>query len=104
MGAPAGNQNGAKGTRWRDAINRALENRSRAAQAEAIDALAEKLLTLCDEGDLGALKELGDRLDGKPKQSVDVGTDDPNRSLVVRMLYGKPDQPGLAIIPIPDAD
>lgn len=89
VGAPLGNTNGARGYRWREAINRALDKRSRAAQAEAIDELAEKLLSLCDEGDLGALRELGDRLDGKPKQMVDVGTSDPDRALVVRVHYGK---------------
>lgn len=71
-GAPRGNQNAAKAKRWSAAIERALEARSRVEQREALDALAEKLLSLCDAGDLGALKELGDRLDGKAKQAIDV--------------------------------
>jgi hypothetical protein len=70
MAAPLGNQNGVKGTRWRDAIDRALSMRSRRDGIEALDALAEKLLALAEQGDLGALKELGDRLDGRSPQSV----------------------------------
>ena len=69
-GAPIGNTNAQKGSVWRNAINRALDKRSRAKQVEAVDELAEKLLAACDAGDLTALKELGDRLDGKPTQPI----------------------------------
>lgn len=75
MAAPIGNQNAAKAKIWSAAIQRALEKRSRLEQKDAIDALAEKLLGLCDEGDLGALKELGDRLEGKPSQMIGIGQD-----------------------------
>lgn len=74
-GAPIGNKNNAKGRKWAQAINRALEKRSLASQREALDELAEKLLTRCDEGDLSALKELGDRLDGKAAQTI-IGDDE----------------------------
>ena len=77
-GAPFGNQNGLKGTRWRDAIDRALKNRSRARQIEALDELAERLLEQCEAGDMTALKELGDRLDGKPGQAIQLGADPDN--------------------------
>lgn len=75
MAAPIGNQHAAKAKRWTMAIERALEKRSRVDQVEALDALAEKLLALADEGDLGALKELGDRLEGKSAQSLAIGGD-----------------------------
>lgn len=71
MGAPVGNTNAAKSRPWAAAIKRALEKRSRFAQMEALDELAEKLLAQCDAGDMTALKELGDRLDGKPTQAVE---------------------------------
>lgn len=71
-GGQPGNQNAANGKRWQAAILRALEARSRIAQKEALDLLAEKLLSKCDEADLQALKELGDRVDGKPSQEMDV--------------------------------
>lgn len=69
MAAPLGNQNAAKAKVWSAAINRALEKRG-VSRAEALDALAEKLLGLADQGDLGALKELGDRLEGKAAQTI----------------------------------
>lgn len=69
MGAPVGNQNAAKAKVWSSAINRALEKRG-VSRAEALEALAEKLLELADDGDLGALKELGDRLEGKAAQTI----------------------------------
>lgn len=76
-GAPKGNQNAAKAKIWHAAIMRALERRdqSRADGIKEIDALADKLLTLVSSGDLAALKEFGDRLDGKPAQAI-VGDND----------------------------
>ena len=71
-GAPIGNKNATKSRPWAAAINRALAQRSLKEQKEALDLLAEKLLAQCDEGDMHALKELGDRLDGKPSQVVDL--------------------------------
>jgi len=38
--------------------------------------LAEKLLASCDENNLMALKELGDRLEGKAAQSITHGGDE----------------------------
>ena len=77
-GAPKGNQNAVKGNRWAQAIDRALEKRSRAAQVNALDELAEKLLENCDAGDMTALKELGDRLDGKTPQGIQLSGDSQN--------------------------
>ena len=77
-GAPKGNQNAIKGRLWNNAINRALEiwdKESRFEGKKALDALAMQLLQKCADGDISALKELGDRLDGKPAQSVTVGED-----------------------------
>lgn len=96
MAAAPGNQYAVKAKRWSQAIDRALANRSRADGIEALDALAEKLLTLADQGDLGALKELGDRIEGKPSQAIDLGSD-PDRPMVqkiVREIVRAPNQDG----------
>lgn len=79
MGAPVGNQNAAKAKIWTAAINRALERRKPADERiKAIDELADKLLEQCAAGDLAALKELGDRLEGKvPQGIIGGGEDDP---------------------------
>jgi hypothetical protein len=70
MPAPIGNQHAVKAKRWSLAIDNALAKRSKADGIQALDALAEKLLLLCDEGDISALRELGDRLEGKPAQAI----------------------------------
>ena len=51
-GGQPGNQNGAKGRRWTEAIERALVRRSERLQVDALMSLAEKLLERCDEGEL----------------------------------------------------
>ena len=72
MGAPVGNHNAAKAKQWQAAILRALEKRGGGDRAKAMDELAEKLLEAVSTGDLPALKEFGDRIDGKPAQSIEA--------------------------------
>ena len=83
MAAAIGNQYAAKSKRWSDAINKALEKRSKKAGIDALEALAEKLLEKVDEGDITAIKELGDRIEGKPVQAV---TNDGDTPFVVQVL------------------
>lgn len=71
VGAPTGNQNARKAKLWTQAIERALAKRSKADMNAALDLLAENFLKECDKGNLVALKELGDRLEGKPVQAVE---------------------------------
>ena len=68
-GAPLGNTNAVKGKRWANAIDKALENRCKSDGQTALVALAEAMLTAAENGEGWALKELGDRLDGKPAQT-----------------------------------
>ena len=42
---------------------------------QRLRSIAEKLLTLAENGDIQALKEVGDRLDGKPAQQVQLSGD-----------------------------
>jgi len=88
MGAPVGNQNAAKAKQWQAAILRALDKRSGSDRVAALDDLAEKLLVKCDESDLAALKELGDRLDGKPAQSI--GGDPEGTPVAMSVTWIKP--------------
>lgn len=102
MAAPLGNQNAARAKVWRAAIERALDRRtqSRVDGKKEIDALAEKLLDLVADGDLPALKEFGDRIDGKPAQAIVGGDegDNPVRTLneiIIRAVDGnRPSQEG----------
>lgn len=77
-GAPIGNHNATKNRPWRQAIDRALARRSKQSQTEALDALADKFLDAVETGDIQAMKEFGDRLDGKSKQQVELGSDQEN--------------------------
>ncbi len=76
MPAPLGNTNPADGKLWKAAIRRALEKRSKSRKdmKDALDDLAEKFLSECDNKQGWAFRELGDRLDGKPAQAI-VGAD-----------------------------
>lgn len=77
-GGQPGNQNATRGRIWRDAIQRALQKRSRTDQVEALDDLAEQLLVKAQAGDVTALKELGDRLEGKSAQQITLAGDPDN--------------------------
>lgn len=67
MAAPEGNTNSSKSNRlWAETIRRAVIQ----SDAERLRRIAEKLLDKAEEGDLVAIKEMGDRLDGKPAQTT----------------------------------
>lgn len=73
MAAAKGNQYAAKERTWAQAIDLALDERGKElGRMGALKVLAHKLLDKCAEGDMAALKELGDRRDGKPAQSIDL--------------------------------
>ena len=70
-GAPKGNNNAGKNKVWSLAIERAVKKRfGKKETLDALEELALKLLENCEKGDLPALKELGDRLEGKPTQTI----------------------------------
>lgn len=58
---------------WRDAIHRAVKRVEKGDKDKRLEKLADKLVAVALEGDVSALKEIGDRLDGKPTQQVDHG-------------------------------
>lgn len=76
-GAPKGNTNAQKGKQWSDAVRKAL------LSGKKLDKLAEVLINKALEGDMQAIKEIGDRLDGKAVQAI--GNDDAGE-LVVRFV------------------
>lgn len=72
VGAPVGNDNALKGKPWRDALDRALKQ----DKGKRIRMAAESLLTLAAEGEQWAIKELADRLDGRPQQDTTIANPD----------------------------
>jgi len=69
-GGQPGNTNAAKGKRWANAIDSALSKRCKSDGQKALVKLAEVMLEAATEGQPWAIKELGDRLDGKAAQSI----------------------------------
>ncbi len=73
MGAIAGNQNARK-KHWGTAVERAVLDKDPASQRRRLDAIAQRLVSLTESENesvaLAAMKELGDRLDGKPAQAI----------------------------------
>lgn len=66
-GAPEGNKNSCKSNRlWAETIKRVVAQ----SDPQRLRKIAEALLDKAESGDLAAIKELGDRLDGKAAQSV----------------------------------
>lgn len=57
---------------WRNAIERAIERAAKEGM-QVVDELAEALVKKAKDGDVNALKEIGDRLDGKPTTTVEAG-------------------------------
>lgn len=71
-GAPLGSRNASKQKPWEDALRRAIL----ADDGKRLRAIAERLLDKAAEGDVAAIKEVGDRLDGKPKQATELSGPD----------------------------
>jgi len=89
VGAPVGNTNSNKNNRiWANTI------RKLAVQEDykRIHVIAEKLFEKAAEGDLGAMKEVGDRLDGKAIATQELtGPDGSNLPSGIGILFVKPD-------------
>jgi predicted NBD/HSP70 family sugar kinase len=72
-GAQPGNQNGRKGRIWSEALKRALARYSGSTVDAGLDRLADKMVKAADEGDKEAyqiIEKIGDRLEGKPAQTL----------------------------------
>jgi hypothetical protein len=64
-GAPVGNKNAQKGRIWNDQLRRAIAQ----DDGRRLRASIEQLLNLASNGEPWAIKELADRLDGRPAQT-----------------------------------
>ena len=65
-GAQPGNKNASKNKIWHEAIRRVVTQEN----GKLLRATAERLVTEAANGDVAALRELGDRLDGKAVQAI----------------------------------
>jgi hypothetical protein len=67
-GAQPGNRNATKGLPFREALDKALKQ----GDPNRLRNIAEKLLAMAADGDLEAVKEVANRLDGRPGQRVEI--------------------------------
>lgn len=81
-GAPLGNDNATKARPWSDAIRRAVARLDNTGDGSGLNRLAEKLLDKVQEGDMTAIKEFGDRYEGKVPNVIE-GTG-PGGSIIVQ--------------------
>lgn len=70
-----GNQNAYKNKPWADALRRAMA-RFEGGKENALNLIADQTVKLAVSGEQWAIKEVGDRTDGKAAQSVTVAGDD----------------------------
>ena len=92
MAASPGSNNRADGKRFSMALQEALqEARGESGQEKwaALKTVARKLVELAEEGNIHAIKEVADRLDGKPAQAVNLGDHEGNALTINLVTYGK---------------
>lgn len=78
-GGQPGNKNGSKNKPWANALDRALaqyEN-PEVRSGDALRKIANKVIEQALEGNPIAMKEIGDRMDGKAHQSIGGPDDGP---------------------------
>lgn len=75
-GGQPGNQNATKNKMWRDALDKRLRDYnkgkgdSKVEHYWALQQIADKLIEAALDGDMQAIKEIGDRVDGKAVQAI----------------------------------
>ena len=74
MGAPKGNQNSTKDKRVWGKVVRKLAVQE---DYKRIHNVAEALFRKAEDGDIAAIRELGDRIDGKAEQTISGDSDQP---------------------------
>ena len=75
-GGQKGNDNRRRGRIFASALAEALALPSRVDQMARIAVIADKLVTMAEAGDLQAIREIADRLDGKARQQLELMGED----------------------------
>jgi len=85
-GAQKGNKNGSGRHEWSDAVRKEL------ISSGSLQKAAKKLVDMACDGDVRALKEIGDRMDGKAIQAIEGRLD--TTITIVQVTFGsKPMRP-----------
>lgn len=86
-GAPIGNKNAQKGRIWNDQLRKAIAQ----DDGKRLRASVEQLLNLASNGEPWAIKELADRLDGRPKQTNVLEASDEPELKAIKIVFVSPD-------------
>ena len=78
---------------WSDALRRAVHRESAGkGSPKWLEVIADRCVQAAADGDMQAMREIGDRLDGKPKQQTEVsGPDGSNIPLSINVGFRNPD-------------
>ena len=78
---------------WAAAIKRAVHRRIKAGgkNPQYIDRLADQLVKYAEKGNGWAFKEIGERIDGKPHQSIGGTEPDGSIGITFKTVYEKRD-------------
>ena len=93
-GGQPGNQNAVGRGVWSGAIRRALARASKVRRKwrsfNALNCCADALVRKALSGDIQALKEIGDRLDGKPVQAINGPGESSENKVTIAVVYLDP--------------
>jgi ribosomal protein L17 len=99
-GAPKGNRNGAHGREFAAALRAELASFQNSAigieRGQALRRVARRLIESGIKGELPAIAELANRLDGKPSQTIDANIDAGAGLLAILTELGKGNDPPVA--------
>ncbi len=102
IGRPVGSTNDKS---WRAALTRAVNRRVNGrGSPKKLDMIADKCAQEAMDGESWAVREIGDRLDGKPAQAIAI-KGDPDSPVIfnLRLGDGMLDGGQVALEPVPDA-
>ena len=86
-GAPIGNKNAQNGQLWNASLRKAIAQ----DDGRRLRASVEQLLNLASNGEPWAIKELADRLDGRPRQSNVLEASDEPELKTIKIVFVSPD-------------
>lgn len=66
----SGNLGGSKPRPWADALRSALNQIDPETKKKKLLALADRMVAAALDGDIAAMREIGDRIEGKPAQAI----------------------------------
>jgi hypothetical protein len=85
-GAPIGNKNATKGKLFFGELRKVLVQED----AKRLRAIAEKLVKSAEDGEAWAVKEIMDRMDGKPLQATSIENPDGTAVTGIQVTFVRP--------------